>query len=509
MGARWPGDGETCGAAPGGRAPGPSTWSRSPTFAPESSYECERSSGSVRNHAFRDKATPPKLDGFSRRHGHIDHGRSGCRLIARRIHPGKLTHDVMLDPLDLADEPYLSWRGHARSHRAWPWPPDCPSPWRSTLKVFLAAVPRSLSNLLLLCISLLLCSLVLEGLVVLVFGEQPKFPRRVISSTFGVRINEPNSTYRHKSSDTTIWFKINGQGMRADRDYSYRKPSNIKRIVSLGDSYTVGYEVAGDKTFSSVLERQLNRHGYQVEVLNAGVSGHSTAEEYLYLKRELLKYDPDLVLVGFYGNDLVDNVRTGLFRLEENHLIESAPAYLPMGRLSDFLNTNQFFNCLSERSNAFALMKEGATTVLKRRMVSDNIRNLDQAQVSSPAPDSAFRYERLLTAAILDRMYETTHAHHIPLVILCIPTYQGHPERLRELFPLGLLPLDRPGLHFLSGKGLLEPHLGRQQLYWLRSHHHWTPFAHEVAGRALADLILQGRLLDARPVIPPRHPMFP
>jgi hypothetical protein len=142
----------------------------------------------------------------------------------------------------------------------------------------------------------------------------------VVEAPWGLRYNDPGSKYRHKSADGTWWFRINRQGMRDNRDFSYKKPDGVKRIISLGDSFTIGYQVDVDQTFSAVLERELQKAGHDVEVLNAGVSGFSNAEEALYLERELLKYDPDLVVLSFYSNDLTDNVRTGLFRLKDGNL---------------------------------------------------------------------------------------------------------------------------------------------------------------------------------------------
>ena len=66
-------------------------------------------------------------------------------------------------------------------------------------------------------------------------------------------------------------------------------------------------------------------------MLNAGVSGFSSAEECLYLERELMKYRPDLVIVSFCPNDLDDNVRTGLFKLEGDQLVEGRETYVPAG----------------------------------------------------------------------------------------------------------------------------------------------------------------------------------
>ena len=44
-----------------------------------------------------------------------------------------------------------------------------------------------------------------------------------------------------------------------------------------------------------------------LEVINAGVGAYGTVQEYLYLREEGLRFDPDLVLLMFYANDLVDN----------------------------------------------------------------------------------------------------------------------------------------------------------------------------------------------------------
>jgi len=338
-------------------------------------------------------------------------------------------------------------------------------------------------------------------------GEQPKFPRRVVGAPFGLRINEPNARYTHASADVDVEFRINGQGLRADRDYPYAKPPGVRRIVSLGDSYTVGYEVENEETFSQVLERELAARGFTVEVLNAGVSGYSTAEQLLYLERELLRYEPDVVLVTFYGNDLVDNSRTGLFRLEDGALVEVAHDYVPGGGTADFLNTNPVFNFLSEHSDAFVLAKEVATRLAKRRMVEENVSNLDQAADAPPAgqgPNPVVVAQRRLAAALFERMYQLTRARGIPLVIQSIPTAvyrtsdSGVTEmRLVELFPLDEFDVQRPGIHFLAAKPLLDPEVGRTLLYYTRSHGHWTPAAHRIAGEALARLVVEQNLLGA------------
>jgi hypothetical protein len=357
-------------------------------------------------------------------------------------------------------------------------------------------IPTVLASLALLVTSAILSALLLEFAVRLVIGEQVKFPRHVVGAPWGLRYNEPNAVYRHKSPDVTVWFRINSQGMRADRDYPYEKPAGTKRIISLGDSYTVGFEVDVEETFSSVLERELNARSHRVEVLNAGVSGFSTAEQYLYLERELWKYDPDIILVSFFVNDLVDNTRADLLRLSEGELVPGADSYVPAGRLGDFLNTNPLFNWLSGRSDAFALIKETLTRITKRRIVAQNLRNLDTevGGDDGDAGDDLTDYQVELAIAIYDRLYSSSRQHGVPLVIQSIPALLPD-GTLRDRFPIRF-DHQRPGVHLLRAATFLEPHKDEQLLYWTRSQAHWTPFSHLLSGQALSALIIENRLLE-------------
>ena len=355
---------------------------------------------------------------------------------------------------------------------------------------------------------LLVAWLLGEVLVLAVFGEQVKFPRHVVAAPWDLRYNQPHAEYRHKSADGIWQFRINGQGMRDDREFARAKPAGTLRIVSLGDSFTIGYEADVRETFSAVLERELRAAGRPVEVLNAGVSGYSNAEECLYLERELFNYQPDVVLVSFFSNDLVDNVRTGLFRFEGEQLVPWNERYVPGGRLADFLNQNAFFNFMSERSNLFVFAKERLTLLVKRDMVQENERNL--AVAASKTVDADAGGQRRFAAAIFERMYAKVHERGLTLVIHSIPTQFGPPDLpLDEMFPLAefplflpralaLVPIPRPGLLFVPAKKVFEPLVGKELLYRQRSHFHLTPRAHELAGKALAQAILDAGVLPQR-----------
>jgi hypothetical protein len=123
---------------------------------------------------------------------------------------------------------------------------------------------------------------------------------------------EPGAEGWHKKEGRS-YVRVNSDGLR-DREYARRKPPNTFRVAAIGDSYTEALQVAEEDGFTSVLERRLSGcpalAGRAVEVVNFGVSGYSTAQELLTLRRKVWAYEPDLVLLTVTtNNDVTDNVR--------------------------------------------------------------------------------------------------------------------------------------------------------------------------------------------------------
>ena len=112
---------------------------------------------------------------------------------------------------------------------------------------------------------------------------------------------------------------INSRGLR-DREHSLAKPAGTLRIAILGDSFSEAFQVSQDRTFWAVLERELQAmpecRDQTVEVINFGVSGFGTIQEWQMLVHYARDYSPDLVLLAFLpGNDVRNNSR----QLEPDH----------------------------------------------------------------------------------------------------------------------------------------------------------------------------------------------
>ncbi|MBU1849701.1 MAG: hypothetical protein KKH40_03155, partial [Nanoarchaeota archaeon] len=67
----------------------------------------------------------------------------------------------------------------------------------------------------------------------------------------------------------------------------------------------------------------LNENKLDYEVINLGVSGYGTDQELILLQKEGLKYNPDVVILGFYlENDKPDNSKE-LLIVENGELIKN------------------------------------------------------------------------------------------------------------------------------------------------------------------------------------------
>jgi lysophospholipase L1-like esterase len=99
-------------------------------------------------------------------------------------------------------------------------------------------------------------------------------------------------------------FRVNSMGLR-DREFAIPKPAGVTRIMFIGDSLTVGWGVEDDLTVPKRLEKMLNAkgNGRKYEVINAGVGNYNSIMEATWMMTKGIKFQPDLVIVGYFIND--------------------------------------------------------------------------------------------------------------------------------------------------------------------------------------------------------------
>ena len=163
--------------------------------------------------------------------------------------------------------------------------------------------------------------------------------------------------------------EVNPAGFR-DRPHTLEKPAGTYRVAVLGDSVAEAFQVKLESAFWWLLQEKLRTcpalAGREVEVLNFGVSGYGTAQEYLQLQTTAIRYQPDLVLLTFASNDL----RNNSLRLEPE---KERPFFVAEG---EALKLDRSFTARPEFVSRASLAYE------RFRSASDSLRVLQLAQAA-------------------------------------------------------------------------------------------------------------------------------
>ncbi|MDP7368585.1 MAG: SGNH/GDSL hydrolase family protein [Candidatus Pacebacteria bacterium] len=93
-----------------------------------------------------------------------------------------------------------------------------------------------------------------------------------------------------------VKYTVNSLGFRG-KEFTKEKKGDVIRIFCSGGSTTACNSIDDDETWTQELERQLLSSGYNVEVINAGLQGGSSYQELLRFNNEIVKYNPDVVLL--------------------------------------------------------------------------------------------------------------------------------------------------------------------------------------------------------------------
>lgn len=109
----------------------------------------------------------------------------------------------------------------------------------------------------------------------------------------------PNSSGTYTAS-RTIDYTHNSMGMRESEIVEDAR----KRLLFLGDSFTWGFDVQQEERFTN----HLKAHFPEYQIINAGVNGYGTDQQWLWYNQIEQTIKPDAVVLLYFGeNDHVDN----------------------------------------------------------------------------------------------------------------------------------------------------------------------------------------------------------
>jgi hypothetical protein len=332
---------------------------------------------------------------------------------------------------------------------------------------------------------------------------QPILPRYTTGTKYGIRGHVPHAHYRHITGDGITQYQINGQGLRADKEFSISPAPGTCRIGLFGASYFMGYEVDIQDMMSSYLERQLGAQGYNVEVMNFALAGFSTAEMLRAYEGIGKQFSLGTVVFEWAPDDFGDNVRTGLLDYNHGVVTLSDRSYLPAVKLQDFLFKFRIYRWLAENSHLYAFFRELAGGRTKELLVSyrravalvhSYFQRSDAVQSAGETPESIDPVK--LSAGILQYSKNVVSKEGAQFIVVDIPGYESRTKFSSTLDAFA--PDDLKGMDIIRLLGWFNAASGPNViLYQEKGHFHFTPLGNEIAAKALGTEILKSRQLES------------
>ena len=125
-----------------------------------------------------------------------------------------------------------------------------------------------------------------------------------------------------------------------------------QKIALFGDSLMSGYGLEKEFHLSTILEKNLTEKGFNVNVINASVSGDTTSGGLNRLTWLLEKRDIDIVVLCLGANDMLRGINTDLIKQNLNNILEILREknikILLAGMLSQETYGNQYKNNFDE-----------------------------------------------------------------------------------------------------------------------------------------------------------------
>jgi hypothetical protein len=294
----------------------------------------------------------------------------------------------------------------------------------------------------------------------------------------------------------------NADGFR-DGPHAEAKAPGAYRVLVLGDSFVFGSGVPQE----AILTRRLaQRLGAGFEIVNLGVPGYGTDQELLTLRRWGRKFAPDLVLAGFFWNDVLENASAKVygmtkphFTLENGRLVPHPPAGASAPSALARLDA-----ALLGSSHLWSLVRNGlspagwaAPEASEERPVS-----IDLSLRSPPASRAG---EFALTFALLQALGREAAALGAPLVVFSVPPRflvdDAIAARLLKIYGLPPDALDEDGFRRVrdacAASGIpfvdLLPGFRREAAagarLFLPTGIHWSAAGHDAAARLLEPVV--------------------
>ena len=298
---------------------------------------------------------------------------------------------------------------------------------------------------------------------------------------------------------------------RGPQELARKRSANVRRLVTIGCSFTMGEEVADDETWPFVLDAA----AYDWEVANLAMGAYGVDQALLRLRRDGLPLEPDEIWLGWLPGA---SLRVGtLYRPAERHW-SSLALFKPRFRLDDagelvhipnpvqsiahtarlLTKQSEFYDAVAENdlwvARAERAYRPMGSSLLHRTALSRMLISVRERAERDPATwllDETSEIHRLVAAIVLETEREARRANsRFRLIVL--PSREDLADRAErgsaywaplvlELESQGIAVFDASAA--LSAAGALE-----SDEFWAPGGH-YSPRANGVIAETLRELL--------------------
>lgn len=364
----------------------------------------------------------------------------------------------------------------------------------------MVAMKKLIANLSLSLFSMLLFFLILEFIVFrfILLAPDLAIPEYV-DDLIRYKANHVG-TFRVKN-EIASEFRINSNGWNSKyQRYNTTKDPEKYRIAIIGDSYIAGYQVDYKKSVAEQLESKL---GPSTEVYRFGIDGAPLSQYLEMLRKEVLKFSPDMVIINIVHNDFNESYSTvgGVFRssflklkIENSRVIEEiAPTKYQAPWYSWIREGSATWKYLAYRQQI-------RFDVLRSLILGKNHSIEYRANIDTNRLKEDLRNNAIITDYILKQIKEICDAKGIELIVLMDADNEGiyEKDKLGKITNTSILSLNKVaataakkhGIHFIDLHGLFEKEYSiNKKRFSFINDGHWNEYVHNLVADILEEYI--------------------
>lgn len=228
----------------------------------------------------------------------------------------------------------------------------------------------------------------------------------------------PNLTARHERDGFSVVVHQNAFGLRASNSLQPTRQTKQRRILVLGDSYVWGYGVEQWQMMTAPEAQQ------SAELINFGVSGYGTDQEYLFYLRQGINFDVDEVNLVFTPyNDVEENLSAVEYDYDKPFfVVENGKLVLRTGHIRE-RNVRTFINRMRFHSQVINLF-DGAIRNIRNRMKLRRLRSAGQPQARPLNENDVTQRDRegiALTVKIIAALRDVVTARGAKFSVIFVP----------------------------------------------------------------------------------------